>query len=625
MPGERNRRRARRSSLAAQPGSAQRPRWNWHSAATASRSSIAAAKAKRIDSVAACIAAGADAIAVQGDVADDAACRAAVAAAVARFGRVDVLVNSAGTTQFVPLSDLDGQKAEDFQKVYAVNVIGPYQMARAAAPHLRASGAGAIVNVSSVGSLNGNGSSYSYVTSKAALNTLTLALARNLAPEIRVNCVLPGLIQTRWLKNGLGDEAYARVRDGWADASALQKTCTAEDVAQTIVWLAADAALDHRAAADRRRRLPARAADPRGALKTCDGALRHETHYGNRVVRCFADRPAHIDAMFREVAARNPDRDALVLGEERISYRALDTTVEAVAGNLARRGFRKGDRLALLLGNCFEFVYAVLACARARHHRRADEHPAARAGDRIHPDAVRGRGPDLSGRSRRASAGLALRCRICASVFVVGDGPGTPFAELTTPATAPAVAIGEEDIFSLLYTSGTTGRPKGAMLTHLGTVHSLLHFEHGMGLRDGEVSVLAVPASHVTGLVAIILTMLRVGGCTVLLPAFKARNFLDVAARERMTYALLVPAMYNLCLLDPDFSKFDLVGLADRRLRRRTDAAGDDRTACRRAAGSHAGQHLRLDRDDIARHDAAGRAKPRRRPTLSARRCPAPT
>lgn len=200
-------------------------------------------KAEANESVAACKATGAEAISVQGDVADDAACRAAVQATVSRWGRVDVLVNSAGTTQFVPLNDLDGQQAEDFQKVYAVNVIGPYQMARAVAPHLRASGAGAIVNVSSIGSLNGNGSSYSYVTSKAALNTLTLALARNLAPEIRVNCVLPGLIQTRWLKNGLGDEAYQRVRDGWADASALQKTCTAEDVAQTIVWLAADAAL----------------------------------------------------------------------------------------------------------------------------------------------------------------------------------------------------------------------------------------------------------------------------------------------------------------------------------------------------------------------------------------------
>jgi 3-oxoacyl-[acyl-carrier protein] reductase len=195
------------------------------------------------ETVAQCVRAGSDAIAVQGDVGDDAACRATVDATVSRFGRVDVLVNSAGTTQFVPLSDLDGQNAEDFQKVYAVNVIGVYQMARAAATHLRASGAGAIVNVSSVGSLNGNGSSYSYVTSKAALNTLTLALARNLGPEIRVNAVLPGLIQTRWLKNGLGEEAYQRVRDGWADAAALQKTCTAEDVAHMIVWLATDAPL----------------------------------------------------------------------------------------------------------------------------------------------------------------------------------------------------------------------------------------------------------------------------------------------------------------------------------------------------------------------------------------------
>lgn len=193
--------------------------------------------------VALCAAEGVRAIAIKGDVAEDAACRAAVDATVAAFGRLDALVNSAGATQFVPLSDLDGQNAADFQKIYAVNVIGPYQMARAAAPHMQRGGNGAIVNVSSVGSLNGNGSSYSYVTSKAALNTLTLALARNLAPEIRVNCVLPGLIETRWLKIGLGDEAYQRVRDGWADAAALGKTCTADDVAQTIVWLLDEAAL----------------------------------------------------------------------------------------------------------------------------------------------------------------------------------------------------------------------------------------------------------------------------------------------------------------------------------------------------------------------------------------------
>jgi len=285
--------------------------------------------------------------------------------------------------------------------------------------------------------------------------------------------------------------------------------------------------------------------------------LRHEVHYNNRVVCCFAQRPAHIDAMFRAAVTRNPERVALVLGSEHISYHALDATVEAVAGNLIQRGYAKGDRLALLLGNCFEFVYVVLA--------------AARAGIIVVPMSIRQRKPETEFiLTQCEAAGLIYQGDLAEHLpdratlphlrecFVVGDGPGTPFGLLTAPIAMPIAEIAEEDIFSLLYTSGTTGRPKGAMLTHLGTVHSLMHYEQGMALRDGEVSLLAVPASHVTGLVAIVLTMLRVSGCTVLLPSFKARGFLEIAARERMTHALLVPAMYNLCLLDPDFGQFDL-------------------------------------------------------------------
>ena len=188
-----------------------------------------------------CRSLGADAIAIEADVADDEACRRAIAKAEEHWGRVDALVNSAGATQFVPLSDLDKVSAADFQQVYAVNVIGTYQMVRAATPLLRRGGAGAVVNVSSIGSLNGNGSSYPYVTSKAALNTLTLALARSLAPQIRVNAVLPGMIETRWLRDGLGEEAYLQMRDQWASAAALERVCTAEDIAKTIAWLLIDA------------------------------------------------------------------------------------------------------------------------------------------------------------------------------------------------------------------------------------------------------------------------------------------------------------------------------------------------------------------------------------------------
>lgn len=185
---------------------------------------------------------GARALALKGDVAEDAACRDLIDTTIERFGRLDVLVNSAGATQFVPIAELDRQNAEDFQRVYGVNVVGSYQMARAAAPHLAKSARGAVVNVSSIAGVTGNGSSIAYVASKGALNALTLTLARLLAPEIRVNAVLPGLIDTRWLPAGLGEETYAAVKTNFANTAALGDVCTADDIADAVVFLALDAA-----------------------------------------------------------------------------------------------------------------------------------------------------------------------------------------------------------------------------------------------------------------------------------------------------------------------------------------------------------------------------------------------
>jgi 3-oxoacyl-[acyl-carrier protein] reductase len=186
--------------------------------------------------VAECREIGADAVAVQGDVGNDADCRRIADEAVKRWGRIHALVNSAGTTQFVSMANLDALNAEDFERVFRTNVIGVYQMARAVEPHMRKN-TGAIVNVSSIGALTGNGSSYAYSASKAALNTLTLSLARNLAPEIRVNAVLPGMIEGRWLREGLGDDAYERMKAQWTSAAALGTVCTPEQIAATIGWL----------------------------------------------------------------------------------------------------------------------------------------------------------------------------------------------------------------------------------------------------------------------------------------------------------------------------------------------------------------------------------------------------
>lgn len=187
-------------------------------------------------------AAGGDALAMMGNVAEDADCRALAKAAVDRWGRIDAVVHSAATTQFVSMTDLEGQNAADFQKIYGVNVIGAYQMARAAESELAKSPFGAIVMISSVAALAGSGSSYAYAASKGALNTLTIALARNLAP-VRVNAVLPGAIEGDWLRNGLGEQAYEATRQAVEKSAALGRMSTPDDIAVTVAWLVCDASV----------------------------------------------------------------------------------------------------------------------------------------------------------------------------------------------------------------------------------------------------------------------------------------------------------------------------------------------------------------------------------------------
>lgn len=282
-----------------------------------------------------------------------------------------------------------------------------------------------------------------------------------------------------------------------------------------------------------------------------------ELHFGDRVLACFAQRPPHLDALFRAAVAADPAAEALVLGAQRISYATLAVQADAIAGNLAALGIGKGDRVALSLTNRIEFLPLVLACARigaisvpmnVRMRRPENayvlEHCAAAA--IVYEADTAAEIPDTPGlRQRFVCGGTDLGAR--------------PVADLLRPSQPPPeIAIGEEDVCTLLYTSGTTGRPKGAMLTHLNIVHSAMHYVHGWGYGAGERAILAVPASHVTGLIAVFVAMLRVGGCTVLMPSFKARSFLELAAAEHCTNALLVPAMYSLCLMDPDFDGYDL-------------------------------------------------------------------
>jgi NAD(P)-dependent dehydrogenase (short-subunit alcohol dehydrogenase family) len=186
---------------------------------------------------------GAQGILAQGDVADDETCRRIVAQAEP-FGRIDALFNNAGVTTFAPNhADLDAVSAADFLRIYGVNVVGPFQMVRAARALLEsAPQPGAVVNTASIAAVTGIGSSVPYAASKGAMVTLTLSLARALAPRIRVNAICPGFIDTPWFSRGNSADRLERMRQGVAASTPLKVASTAEDLAGAAVFFASPAA-----------------------------------------------------------------------------------------------------------------------------------------------------------------------------------------------------------------------------------------------------------------------------------------------------------------------------------------------------------------------------------------------
>ena len=178
---------------------------------------------------------------LQGDIAKDEDCRRIVAKTIEAWGRIDILVNNAGVTCYVDQDDLEGLNKDDFERIMGVNISGTYQMIRAAAPHLKASGDAAVVNVSSHSGISGIGSSMAYAASKGALNTMTLSLARSLAPSVRVNAVCPGFVDTDWMSAKLEAEELAAFKDKVAAISPLQRIVTPADVAEAVCWFGIEA------------------------------------------------------------------------------------------------------------------------------------------------------------------------------------------------------------------------------------------------------------------------------------------------------------------------------------------------------------------------------------------------
>jgi ketoreductase RED2 len=168
---------------------------------------------------------------VRADVADASQARALVERVVTDHGRLDVLVNNAGTTEVIAHTDLEAASPEVWRRILDVNVIGTWQVTVAAAPHLRAAGDGAVVNVSSIAGHAPTGSSIPYAASKAAVSHLTVLLANVLAPDVRVNAVAPGLIDTPWTAD------WETVREFVRAQAPMQRVGTPEDVAHMVLAL----------------------------------------------------------------------------------------------------------------------------------------------------------------------------------------------------------------------------------------------------------------------------------------------------------------------------------------------------------------------------------------------------
>lgn len=284
---------------------------------------------------------------------------------------------------------------------------------------------------------------------------------------------------------------------------------------------------------------------------------RTERHFGNRVFRCYANRPERFDDLLRRAARDTPENEALVCGDTRLTYAQFDQQVTRVANGLRAAGIAPGERVALMLGNGIAFFLALMG--------------AVRMGAIAVPMSVKMSPPEAAYiLNHCGAAALITECDVlhrlpppadCPSVrasWCDGNGDMAPFqALLEAPATEIEPVGDEDDTIFLFYTSGTTGKPKGACIANINIVHSALQYAHGIDLKPGQRGLLAIPGAHISGFMALYTNMLSVAGATVILREYKTERVLEVMRREKITFTVFVPSIYQLILMHEAFDAAD--------------------------------------------------------------------
>ena len=296
-------------------------------------------------------------------------------------------------------------------------------------------------------------------------------------------------------------------------------------------------------------------------------ALRLEALYGDRLVPCYADRPRNLDAMLRASVAARGDAPALEDGEATVTYRQLDCLADRVATGLLARQVKAGDRVALFVGNRTEFVVLLAGIWRL--------------GAIAVPIGVRQSAAELAYMLDQCGAAAlvfdaslterlppraqiaGVHCLVCiedAGTAEAGHADASTYTALLADGSDTPVQADFADTqpACIMYTSGTTGHPKGAVLSHLGFFHTARHYVGRFGYTADDRLLLTIPGSHISGLLAVVVVSLQIGGCLVLQRQFNAGDTLALIEARRVSAAVMVPAMYNLCLLHPDLPKRDL-------------------------------------------------------------------
>jgi long-chain acyl-CoA synthetase len=273
--------------------------------------------------------------------------------------------------------------------------------------------------------------------------------------------------------------------------------------------------------------------------------------------RTYSVRPTSYDAMFRDSVDRAPSAEAVVCGERRVTYKQLDTLIEATARGLIDAGLIRGDRVIVMLDNRLEYLVAMLACVRA--------------GGIAIPLGTRLGSAEVEYIVSDAQPAFAVtanewykkfpRSGSVKTIYLVDeleDGAHSFDRLLRSASEHPLPKLSSGDVMMIVYTSGTTGKPKGACLTHGNFIHTCLHYLYALAIDTPQRSILTVPATHIAGFGPLVSVTLASGGTIVMVREFKVKRVLDLMEREKISYGVLVPSMYQLIAMNAATPEHDL-------------------------------------------------------------------